>query len=75
MEYSGLIASVKVGEILTITEIAERVGRKPTTAFRHHIERCVARGLLRRSYGWTGKGSGWLYWLPETIAPMWKQLD
>ena len=73
--YTGLIAVFREGDILTTQDIADRVGRSVTTAFRLHLERCVSRKLLTRSYGWTGRGQGWLYFLPSTIAPYWKELD
>lgn len=63
MEY---VNAFKPGKVGTRADLAEHFGVGRSTA-RYHLDRAVEAGKLNRAYGWTGKQSGWLYALPETM--------
>lgn len=54
------------GMLVSRTDAAMLFGVGRSTA-RYHLERAVKAGLLNKVYGWTGRQSGWLYALPETM--------
>jgi len=69
-QYPSLFAK---GEILSRRQVAERAGRRYSTAL-YHLERAVSAGLLIRVYGYIGTQPGWVYALPETL-PMLPTFD
>lgn len=66
MRYEDYVQVFNSGDILDRRFLAEHFGVGRSTA-KYHLEKAVNARLLNKQWGWTGRMSGWLYALPDTM--------